>query len=200
MNRRNHPSIQINRTAKSIFAANGIKMTETTEQDAARVIVYVASDPLAHDEALHIQERYGGILLPVDSLVPYPADEAAGRARRAFESAWFMAAPLDMPAETRTLVDDADIITLVASIWNKHLAAPLATFLERQTVSQPVVELRALAASDDIAPVFYREICERLPRGAQVSVSTLDERCDLALVADGRRIEGDEGEHVRRAA
>ena len=171
---RRHQDKNTTKTISTILSETGITESDRTDAAGSRAIVYLADDSVACEKARRIHERYGGHLLPIAPLAPYPTNPAALEARRAIESAWFMASPLDEPADTNRIVAEADILTVVGSLWGKHLAAPLVAFLERHNVCAELVEVAVLATDDHIAPVVYREVGEALPAGTQVHFISQD--------------------------
>lgn len=181
---RRHQNKNTAKTISTILAETGI--TESDHADAAgtRAIVYLADDSAACEKARRIHERYGGHLLPIAPLAPYPTSPAALAARRAIEATWFMASPLDEPADTNQVLAEADILTVVGSLWGKHLAAPIVSFLERHEVVAPLVEVAVLATGDHIAPVLYREVGEALPAGTQVHFTSQDNAEAEVFVAE----------------
>ena len=171
---RRHQNKNTAKTISTILAETGITESDRPDAAGARAIVHLADDSAACEKARCIHERYGGHLLPIAPLAPYPTRPAALEARRAIESAWFMASPLDEPADTNQVLAEADILTVVGSLWGKHLAAPLVSFLERHEVAAPLVEVTVLATDDHIAPALYREVGEALPAGTQVHFTSQD--------------------------
>lgn len=171
---RRHQNKNIAKTFSTILAETGISESDRAGVTGTRAIVYLADDSAACEKARRIHERYGGHLLPIAPLALYPTSPAALEARRAIEATWFMAAPLDEPANTNQVLDEADILTVVGSLWGKHLAAPLVSFLERHEVAAPFVEVTVLAIDEHIAPVLYREVGEALPAGTQVHFTPQD--------------------------
>lgn len=181
---RRHQNKNTAKTISSILAETGITESDRAGAAGTRAIVYLADDSAACEKARHIHERYGGRLLPITPRAPYPTNPAALEARRAFESVWFMASPLDEPADTSRILAETDTLTVVGSLWGKHLAAPLVSFLERHEVAASLVEVTVLATDDHIAPVLYREVGEALPAGTQVHFTSQDNDETQELVAE----------------
>lgn len=181
---RRHQNKNTTKTISSILAETGITESDHVSAAGTRAIVYLADDSAACEKARHIHERYGGHLLPIAPRAPYPTNPAALEARRAIESVWFMASPLNEPADTSRILAETDILTVVGSLWGKHLAAPLVSFLERHEVAASLVEVTVLATDDHIAPVLYREVGEALPAGTQVHFTSQDNDETQELVTE----------------
>lgn len=173
-----------NRTIKTVAKEEGVKLVAGDARTQQRAIVYLSQDQDAYEEALHIKKRFGGILIPLSVTSPYPSDPEARRSRQSFEANWFLAAPIEVAMDAQDALATADVLTVVASMWGKRLAAPLTTFLERHRPKQARTDVYVLASDEHIAPVLYRDICKNLPRGSRVSFHFSDDVNPLDLVVE----------------
>ena len=136
------------------------------------VVVFFTHDHRAWKEARRLA-RAGAMLLPLDVGTPYPEQPGIRTARREYESRFGLVGALVEPADACDLLAEADGITMIVSVWNGLMAAPLTAFLDAHRDRSRAIEFMVLAREHEVDPSFQRRIAEHLAAGTRAHVSFL---------------------------
>ena len=183
----NHIDYQVKAVSaavKSVLSEKGVILAHGLPAGTEPLIVFWAGDARAREKARRLQERYGGKALGIDASVPYPADEKTRKARMRWEAAYGMTCPIAAPSNMEDALGAAGSVMIVASLWESHLAAPLAAFLARHDVAGKALGVAVLASEGEVAPSVYRELLAPLAHGAEIGLVECAAAKRFALVAD----------------
>lgn len=183
MSRRQNITV-VSAAVTSVLAERGIRLAEP-KQVSRPAIVYLAGDVDAEARARELWRASGGALVPVRTAGANPADARARAARMRWEAAYGMSAPLVEKRAEAQAIEAAHAVTVVATLVDGRLAAPLAAFLSAHDLAGKHLAFEVGVPADRIRPAFFRAVAERLPRGAEISVTARAESAPKACVDGG---------------